>query len=748
MTATKKLLPAFLLLLIAGEMSPSKTTAADIGATTTPALGKNKAAIPPRISREGVVVYYDKTESSIEFSALELQKTLSSLGHNPVTLKALAEMPASPDACYVVLAKNTSQPVLRLLEARGGQETGTMGEQAYALRKTDNSGKKGYWAIGGDRVGAMYGGIHIGELTSAGSIDDVANTDHKPYIAKRGMKFNIPLDKRQPSFDDNGTSGRENFKHVWDLNFWKVYLDTIAKQRYNVLSLWNRHPFPTLVKVPGYEDVALDDVYDKSGELIKKMPHSEKVIFWRKVMDYAHDRGIDVWWYVWNIHVYGSEGSKYGLTDSPDNATSKDYIRKSVTQLFLTYPKLTGLGMCPGENFGDKNKDHDFKEQWCWDVYGEGILDYKKLNPDRKIGFVHRYWLTDFKYIGPRFSKLPDGFDLEYKYSKARLYSAPNPPFAKKDVLDVTPAGLKTWWNLRNDDIFLVRWGDPEYVKQAVLNFPGQGKTAGYVWGSDRFCWGRESASRNPTSPRQLENEKHWYSFLLWGRLGYDPGTPPQLLKGLIKHRFQLAEPEALYDSWQSASRIIPLVNRARYVPWDYMWWVEGCRGNLLDKSIQGFHTVNIFLDERWGGMEGSGIIGIPDFVFKNKTSGTTPLQVATQLEELAEKALKGVSGMSAGGNMELQETLGDIRAQARLGQYYAAKIRGTVALGLYRKTGISQHQKDAVAQLKNALTAWRNYARELDASYTNKLYISGQRVFDWFDETGPQLDIAIAEKG
>ena len=121
-------------------------------------------------------------------------------------------------------------------------------------------------------------------------------------------------------------------------------------------------------------------------------------------------------------------------------------------------------------------------------------------------------------------------------------------------------------------------------------------------------------------------------------------------------------------------------MNRTRYVPWDFMWWVEGCRGNLLDKSIQGFHTVNIFLDERWGGMEGSGIIGIPDFVSEKNSPGTTPLQVANQLDELAEKAMKGVSGINAGENMELRETLGDIRTQARLGQYYAAKIRGTVA--------------------------------------------------------------------
>ena len=154
------------------------------------------AAIPPKISREAVVVYYDTAEACIEFSARELQKTLSSVGHNPVTLKSITEMPASPEACYVVIAKNTSQPVLRLLETRGGQKLGAMGEEAYALRKTDNGGKKGYWVIGGDRVGAMYGGIDIGEIASAGSIADIANGDHKPYIAKRGMKFNIPLDKR------------------------------------------------------------------------------------------------------------------------------------------------------------------------------------------------------------------------------------------------------------------------------------------------------------------------------------------------------------------------------------------------------------------------------------------------------------------------------------------------------------------------------------------------------------------------
>ena len=580
------------------------------GAVAQPAATGQPSAPAPR---EAVVIYYDAAEPAIAFSAEELQKTLRSLGHDPATLKPLAELPDSPEPCYIVIAKKTALPVLKLLENRGGRITGVMGEQAYALRSTKNNGNRGYWAIGGDRLGAMYGGIHIGEIEAAGAITDLADGENAPYIANRGIKFNIPLDKRQPSFDDNGTSGH---------------------------------------------------------------------------------------------------------------------------------------GMCPNEHFGEFNKDHDFKEQWCFDVYGEGILDYKKTNPQREIGFIHRYWLTDFKYIGHRFEKLPDGYDLEYKYSRARLYSAPNPPFVKKDILDATPANMKTWWNLRNDDIFLVRWGDPEYVKQAVLHFPGNGRTAGYVLGSDRFCWGRESASKTPSSPRQLENEKHWYSFLLWGRLSYDPETSPELLKGLIGNRLKTTQGAKLYETWQAASQIIPLVNRTRYVPWDYMWWVEGCRGHLLDESIRGFHTVNIFLDKRWGGMDGTDHIGIHQFVVEGKTSGITPLASADQIGALAEQALRGAAEISDGGNAELRETLGDIRTQARLGQYYAAKIRGAVSVGLFRKTGEAKHQTEAVAHLEKALTAWHDYAKELDANYTNMLYISGQRTFDWFDDSGPKSDIEIAKKG
>ena len=43
-----------------------------------------------------------------------------------------------------------------------------------------------------------------------------------------------------------------------------------------------------------------------------------KINFWREVMQYAHDRGIGVYLFTWNIFVWGTEG-KYGITDAQDN---------------------------------------------------------------------------------------------------------------------------------------------------------------------------------------------------------------------------------------------------------------------------------------------------------------------------------------------------------------------------------------------------------------------------------------------
>ncbi|MDX1700295.1 MAG: hypothetical protein R3250_06735, partial [Melioribacteraceae bacterium] len=623
-----------------------------------------------------VELYYVSEESAVIFACDNLKEVLINLGVN-VSTKPLNSLSDEVKGYYFVIAENSDNIRDRLI-AKGGKSTGELAEQEYALRVTGN----GYWAIGGERIGIMYAGIHMSEIVAGGSLEKFKDEDKSPYISKRGLKFNLPLDYRTPSFDDGGASANTNRDDVWDIDFWKEYFDVIARQRFNVLSIWVRHPFPSLVKVPGYENIALQGVMDENNELINNWSIDRKIEFWNEVLDLAYDRGIEVWPVVWNVELQGTEGNEYGIDIEKGNQVTIDYIRKSVKQLFLTYPRLAGIGITAGERM--RGYTDSEKEQWVWDTYGKGVMDVKELQPNRKIRFVHRHWLTDWDEIESRFEKLPDGFEMALKYAQARLYSSSNPSWAQKQLAKI-PKDMETWWNLRNDDIFIQRWGDPEYVREYILNFPHKSKpcdqapclTAGYIMGSDRYFWGRESMSKNPQTPRQLENEKHWYKFLLWGRLGYDPKTSKDLLKGLIQYRFPSVDASKVFNAWKSASKIIPTVNRFHWYPWDYMWYVEKGTGNEW-ADITGYHNINHVIKRETQNV--SGYANIKEFVGGDSTL-ISPLTVADGLEANAVFALNEITNMTVGDNIELTETLGDIRSQAHFGLYWASKIRGGVDL-------------------------------------------------------------------
>ena len=268
---------------------------------------------------------------------------------------------AAPNVAIVTTeaGRLAGQPVVTGLTAQG-----------YAIRRVTTGGSTRWWAIGHDSAGAMYAALELAEAARIdGHLDGVRDRQVNPAIAKRGIKFNIPLDARTPSYSDDSTSAQANIPEMWDMGFWTRFLDEMARHRFNVLSLWSLSPFPSLVKVPEYPKVALADVKRKTGpmfdatnqgrnmfdpswplETVKTMTIDQKIAFWRGVMQRARDRGIEVTVFTWNIFVYGTEGSGYGLTVDPANAATKDYVRRSTRALFDTYPLLSAIGVTSGEN--------------------------------------------------------------------------------------------------------------------------------------------------------------------------------------------------------------------------------------------------------------------------------------------------------------------------------------------------------------------------------------------------------------
>ena len=714
---------------------------------------------------KNAVIYRDSAAGPILFATQEIRKALGENGFS-VTERPFEQLSDKNGSVHIILAVRGRQSVGKRLLDEGGKPIPELEPQGYTIRLT---GKSTYWVIGADEVGAMCGGLDIAEIVRIEKgLNKLTDKIHNPSIARRGIKFNIPLDARTPSYDDTGDAAQNNYAQMWNFDFWQEFLDDMARYRYNTLTLWNPHPFPSIVKLPNYPDAALEDVcvttlkptYKhgawrdpqfvspevlKNLKVVKKMSIDEKIEFWRRVMEYAKNRGIDIYLITWNILMNSVEG-KYGITNDQDNPKTIAYLRECVRETVLTYPLLAGIGATAGENMRRRN-DEFAKEKWLWKAYGMGILDAKKQQPNRTVRFIHRVWQTGLGEIMEEFgSKYPDSFELSFKYARAHMYSSTSPPFCKPLLKEMEKYRVRCWWNLRNDDIFNFRWGDPEYVRAFLSNLPPKGKTAGYHMGSDGYVWGREFTSLEPETPRALEIEKHWYKFMLWGRLGYDLNLKRDFFEKILLWRFPETQGLPVYDTWATASKIIPLVNRFHWCNWDFMWAVEGC----IDQR-NGFHTVRDFIETK--PMQDSGLMSIPEYVERHLANepmtGTTLLQVTEELRNYADESLKRaglIRRQVKDTGDELRVTLADIEAMSHLGNYYASKILGAVEFHLFEKSKNQENKTLAIQHLLEAQKHWENYASVASKQYRPQL-LARTRVLDWMkilEDVKKDVEIAL----
>lgn len=626
---------------------------------------------------------------------------------------------------------------------------------------------------GADPEGAMYGGFELAEQIRISGLDGISETLQNPYMELRGTKFNIPLDVRTPSYTDPCDAAQKNIAEMWNLEFWKEYIDNLARYRYNYISLWSLHPFPSMVKVPGYEDVALADVqrstveweeyYSGMGhgfdapeilanpEILKEISIDEKIGFWKEVMAYAKTRNIDFYVVTWNIFVNGTDG-KYGITDKIDNPVTRDYFRKSVKQMFVTYPDLAGIGLTTGENMQDSKNEE--KEDWAYETYAQGVLDAAAEMPDRKFVFIHRQHMTGARQIAERFKPIVDHPNIEFlfsfKYAQAHVMSATTQPFHENFVKEIE--GMKTIWTLRNDDNYYFRWGAPDFVREFVRNIPHD-VSRGFYYGSDQWIWAREFTMTDDMAenPRQLEIVKHWYHWLLWGRLGYNPELGNDRFVQILQQKFPETDAEKLFEAWQEASMVYPTTTGFHWGPLDFQWYIEGCKSRpAYAQNETGFHDVNRFIN--LPPHPKSGFQSIPDYVKMSlageSTNLKTPVDVSMKLHEHADKTLQILDDLEITENKELEITVNDIKTMALLGRYYAFKISGSTQLALYRETADINYQKQAVLDLESALEAWKKYVENAMHQNKNPLWTNRVGHVDWLQITNwVAQDIEIAAK-
>jgi len=301
---------------------------------------------------------------------------------------------------------------------------------------------------------------------------------------------------------------------------------------------------------------------------------------------------------------------------------------------------------------------------------------------------------------------------------------------------------------LRNDDVYYFRWGAPDFVREFIQNIPYD-VSRGFYLGSDQYIWGREFLSKEHETPQQIEIAKHWYHWMIWGRLGYDPSLTNQRFIKILQERYPIVPATELFAAWQNASMVYPLTTGFHWGALDFQWYIEACKSRPAPAQTQtGFHDVNCFIT--LAPHKGTDNIYIPDYVKSvvagKEPPGTTPIEVSEQIHRHADRALAILGGLSHGGDKELRLTLGDIRAIACMGKYYAHKIRGATELALFRETKKEMYQDAAIRELTKAAEYWRLYVSTALKQYRNPLWTNRVGYCDWQKLTKEVLnDIKIA---
>jgi len=576
--------------------------------------------------------------------------------------------------------------------------------------------------------GALYGIMDlIEQIGPSCDFNQVVAHDVDPAFSFRAIKFNLPWSPYRP-----GPATDLHVETCRDLQFWESFLDMMVKNRFNALSLWNAHPFPYMIRSSNYP---------------KATPFNEEELaewksFWKELFKMAKDRGIETYLVNWNIVVSPEFAEAYGAIEHDDRSELvRKYTRESVTQVINEYDDLTGLGVTLADwmgNWGDDKMTPVAREDWIEETFVEGM---KKAN--RKVKFIHRAVLAGEPKEMRRVidhAGLPDKTIVEVKFNWSHGHSTPNLSLTHandegtimRDFWDPKPENYFIAWMIRNEDFFVLRWGDPDFIREHIhTNHPDY--VDGYFVGSEGYIPAKDY-SHNDQLPKTWNYafEKQWMFYYLWGRLLYNPEETDVSLAKAFEIRYPKVNHLLMLEAYALASKV-PLYFASFYKgTWDFTLYSEGFLApwqNGFDDQQSPFISIEELikhetLDKQYLSIEDYCRM-INDSLSINEPF-ITPLDLAQKLQENCTGAMLTISKLRSDDNdPTLNSELDDLETWSQLGFYLADKIRAGVSFETFRISGEEAKKIESLEYLQKCVVHWKNVIRLTEGRYQPMPYVS-----------------------
>jgi hypothetical protein len=583
--------------------------------------------------------------------------------------------------------------------------------EAFSIKNIDGK----ITLTGGDNVGLMYGLLEMKEQLLNG-YPEIEARQSAPRLPFRAIKFNLPWASYRNS--EALSLHRETCR---DLDFWEAFLDMMAENRFNALTLWSQHPFSYMVKLEKYpEACSLND-----AELV------EWQAFWRRLFAMAKDRGIETYLINWNIFVspefaraYGaaeySIDNEYFIAQGDTSELVKDFTRECVREVIDQYPDLTGLGIGLGEGMGGMTPVE--RELWLHEAYIAGMRQ-----AGRKIKFIHRVPFSANTQSGGSassfvekmtretldtltVSELPVYSELKFNWSHAHS----TPHLAKVHGGELTdaywnpvPENYRLAWMMRNEDFFMLRWGQPDFIRKHIAA-NAHSYVNGYYVGSECYIPAKDYITSLPGASYRYAFERQWMYYKNWGRLLYNPLESDLIFESEFVRRFP-DYGKKLFLAQQSVSKV-PLILASYWnATWDFTLYSEGML-TLHNDRMTVFPMEELCSKTP---MEPK-YMGIGEFLKSNGAVAEkiTPHQLADSLETFCMEAIDDMKPIDTKGNVDLLYEVSDIRTWANLGICFANRLRAGVEFQRYIENGEMAHKTKAIELLEQSLENWKEVVR------------------------------------
>ena len=527
----------------------------------------------------------------------------------------------------------------------------------------------------------------------------------------------------------------------------------MLENKFNALTLWNMHPYMFMVKSEAFPDAS-----PFSDEEM-----AEWKTFWKTLFSMCKERGIETYIVNWNIFVSDEFSKAYNVADystssgfygeGETNELIENYTREIVTQTINEYENLTGIGISLGERMGGMTSEE--RKNWIDRTIIAGLKNAK-----REARLIYRAPLSAglssegsasvatevitrnaIENIG-----LENEVYIPFKYNWSHAHSSPKVSIVHGGILTDTywhpePTNYKGLWTMRNEDFFVLRWAQPDFIRNFMTN-NSQDYIGGCIIGSETYIPAKDYFTKKEHRTWDYAFERQWLFYKVWGNLLFNDQTPDSYFANAISSKFNIDDANELLKAWKLAS-----MNANRFAcfhqgTWDATIYTEGFT------TIGGkFIDINKFISQA---VLDSSYVNITDFIKGNYTEDQiTPIELADVTEKESKQAAQIAQKYSRkySDNKELQIELNDIRAWSHHGLYFASKIKAGVALQRYREQSNQVDKDEAIKHLQNALTHWENLVESVEKYNVEVFPYQFDQEFSWRKHiVDVERDIEIAK--